>query len=94
MTMLRTERHAVKGTSLCEVWKDGQMIATIYPTDRGVKVVSKHIENRDDLVTIDPGEAHAVRSFDGRALAAIVINILPPQPPLHGSFVIVDKPEP
>jgi hypothetical protein len=70
MTTFRTSRHLVNGTSVCEVWHDGAMIAAIYPTERGVKIVSKHLERRvsdaDPLVAIDPD-----------LTPAIIVNILP-----------------
>ena len=41
MTALRTAWHRVTGVSITEVWHNGQLIAAIYPTERGLRIISK-----------------------------------------------------
>ena len=60
MTHFRRAPHSSEPRVVIEVWEDQQMIAVIYPKDRGVKIVSKYIENRPDLVVVDLQEPPAL----------------------------------
>jgi hypothetical protein len=59
-------QHLVTGSAVCEIWHAGEMIGTIYAAARGVKIVSKYIENTTDLVIIEAAEP-----------PALLVNILP-----------------
>jgi len=64
---LKLSEHLIDGTPMVEVRDyNGLLIAGIYATPRGVKVVSKLIDNRPDLVVIDP-----------QFPPAVLINVLP-----------------
>ena len=57
MLRLRVREHALKsGEPVIELVDEhqGDLIAWIYATERGVKIVSKYVEHRPDLITIDP----------------------------------------
>jgi len=44
MFEFRIAEHLHKpGQKLIEVWNEGNLMGTIYPTERGIKVISKHI---------------------------------------------------
>lgn len=34
--------HLVRNLRIVEVWIDGRMVGTIYPTESGIKVISKY----------------------------------------------------
>jgi hypothetical protein len=63
--------HSTEARQVVEVWEDGRLIATIYPKDRGVKIVSKYLDGRrQDLVTVDawaPPALH-VNIWDGQTI--------------------------
>ena len=42
--------HSRRDSRVCEVWQDGDMIGVIYPTEGGVRIVSKHFD--DDAANI------------------------------------------
>jgi hypothetical protein len=75
MTELRITQHTIKNRKIVEIW-DGDMegaprlIGVIYPMERGVKIVSKYLENRPDVVVIDPEFPRAllVRIWDGQMI--------------------------
>ena len=47
MVTFRMAEHSVTpGGKLIEIWDDGNFIGSIYPTDRGIHVVSKNIAQR------------------------------------------------
>jgi len=60
--MMRLQPHTLKrGVQLVAVTDDsGALLCAIYETPRGLKIVSKYIENRPDLVVIDPDEPPAL----------------------------------
>lgn len=61
MTQFVKRPHSQIPAGVIEVWEDGQMIAAIYPKDRGVKIVSKYLDGRrGDLVTVDPSRPPAL----------------------------------
>jgi hypothetical protein len=69
MTELRTRTHSLLGCTIVEVWEDSQLIAHIYPKDRGLKIISKYLDNRrPGLVTFDasPTTAIHVNIWTGR----------------------------
>ena len=71
MTELRMSKYSLTGGKIVEVWEDGRFIAAIYPKDRGVKIVSKYLDNRRrDLVTVDPSYPPAlhVNIWDGQII--------------------------
>jgi len=53
MITLRPAPHTVFSDAIIEVWDDDKFIAAIYPSPRGVKIISKLIDSRDDLVQVD-----------------------------------------
>ena len=57
MTELRTAQRTL---NIVEVWDGDTLIAAIYPSPGGVKIVSKYLENRPDLVTVDAVEPLAL----------------------------------
>jgi hypothetical protein len=69
MTELRPATHTETDETMVELWEGGQMIAAIYPIDRGVRIVSKHLHDgvRGGIVAIDPSFPPAlhVRVWDG-----------------------------
>jgi hypothetical protein len=58
MTALRTARNLIEGTSTCDVWHAGEIIATIEPTIRGFRVTIKTAweGTTEDLIVIDASE--------------------------------------
>ncbi|MGO9893122.1 MAG: hypothetical protein ACLPX8_02770 [Bryobacteraceae bacterium] len=71
MTELRMHEHAATGAAIVEVWEDGQLIACIYPKDRGIKIVSKYLDGRRrHLVSVDPSPPPAlhVNVWDGQVI--------------------------
>lgn len=46
MTELRMAVHSMRGkaAAVVEIWEDGLFIGAIYPADRGVRIVSKHLD--------------------------------------------------
>ena len=64
---LTAHEHTITGATMFELRdEDGRLVAGIYATDDGLKVVSKYITNHPLLVAIDPNEP-----------PAIVINLAP-----------------
>lgn len=58
MIKLKLAKHTCKAnTDIIEIWKDGAFIGAVYPTDEGVKVISKyelkHFINKDLGMWID-----------------------------------------
>lgn len=60
MTRLQLAPHTRTNDTVVEIWEGSLMIGVIYPHPGGVKIISKYIENRPDLVTIDPAEPPAL----------------------------------
>jgi hypothetical protein len=55
------------GVKAVEIWKDGRFIGSIYPTENGVKIVSKHLK---------PGNSSKQIKFDFATMPpAILIDI-------------------
>jgi hypothetical protein len=56
MLRLRRGTHQITNcTDMVELLDEsGKLVAGIYATDTGLKIVSKYIENRPDLVVVDP----------------------------------------
>jgi hypothetical protein len=51
---LRLSDHGLKMEKIVELCTDaGEVLAAIYATPRGVKIVSQHIQNTPDLVAIE-----------------------------------------
>lgn len=42
MVDFRLSDHLWRGAPMMELWRDGKFIGAIYPTDDGVKLVTKH----------------------------------------------------
>lgn len=62
MTELRMGKHSIRSeTAVVEIWKDGQMIGTIYPAESGVRVVSKYHLVPSDVVSADTLAAVDIR---------------------------------
>jgi hypothetical protein len=70
MTTLQPATQSKTRQPICEIWAYGRLLGVIYPTARGVKIVSKYLEATPDLVEIDAEEPPAVS-----------INILRPELP-------------
>ena len=44
MIEFKQNKHMYDGDrTVIEVWKDGKMIGTIYPTEKGVRLISKYL---------------------------------------------------
>jgi hypothetical protein len=56
MLRLVPRAHTVKPQTMVYELRDeaGELVAAIYATDRGLKIVSNYIEDRPGLVTVDP----------------------------------------
>ena len=70
MITLKMAEHSVKaGVQAVEVWSGDVFLASIYPTQRGIKVISKYIVgNPEGAVEIERGKQPPI--------PAILINIL------------------
>lgn len=64
----RVSTHLTRGVGIVEVWVDGQMLGTIYPSERSVRLMSKYIA---DVTEVPPtGDVRAVEvSFVRRTSA-------------------------
>ncbi len=61
MTEFRIAPHRLTpGRQIVEVWENGVFIAAIYPTDGGIKIVSKFFPGRPSI-TIDPEQPVSVQ---------------------------------
>jgi len=63
MITLKPAKHIIDRLvekTVIEIWDSKKFIGVIYPTERGVKIVSKYIENRDDLLQVEALEPLAV----------------------------------
>lgn len=61
MMRLRVAHHAISSAPMVEILSDtGQLIGCIYPTNAGVKIVSKYIVNHETLVAIEIQEPPAL----------------------------------
>jgi hypothetical protein len=79
MTLLKLEPFAGHGQiRRCEVWHNGELIAHISPSERGVEIHSERIENRSDLVVVDPGETSFGKTRPGYvSTPRLIVNVLP-----------------
>lgn len=69
MTTLKLDRHTYTGSAICEIWRDDKLVGTIYPSARGVAIVSKLFDTRTPVPWVAefaPGEP-----------PKLVVNILP-----------------
>jgi hypothetical protein len=67
MIDFRLVDHKIKkGEKLIEIWEGENFIGSIYPTEKGIKIVSKHFINSPE----------AAIKIDKTALSAILIDIL------------------
>ncbi len=58
---LETAPHSQNGSTVFEIRTDsGELVGVVYPSPRGVKIVSKYITNHDYLFVIDPDDPPAV----------------------------------
>lgn len=73
MFHLRPSIHDRHGITLFEIWFGGTFMGAIYPTDRGIKVVSKFIE-------MDAEGTVAIERHGLLPIPEILINILPSAP--------------
>lgn len=65
---LRIAPHTQTSDTVVEIWDDKLgMIGVVYPQPRGVRIISKYIENTADLVCIEVQEP-----------AALVVNLVQP----------------
>lgn len=70
MITFKLAPHSVlSGVQLVEIWDEGEMIGSIYPTEVGIKVISKHVAN--DL----EGVIHIERHQPASHIPEILINI-------------------
>ena len=55
MLRLSAHQHSIRSnTTLFELLDEkGELVAGIYATERGLKIVSKYISNRSDLIQIE-----------------------------------------
>lgn len=63
MITLKPAKHIINRLvekTVIEIWDDAKFIGVIYPSLRGVKIISKYIENRDDLLQVEALEPAAV----------------------------------
>lgn len=68
MTTLKLARQTYTGSAICEIWRDDQLIGTIYPAARGVTILSSQLKGRyTDVTELVPGPGDT----------KLVINILP-----------------
>lgn len=68
MITLKPAKHIINRLvekTVIEIWDGKKFIGVIYPSLRGVKIISKYIENRDDLLQVEALEP-----------AAVVVNLL------------------
>jgi hypothetical protein len=66
---LRPAPHTATEDTVVEVWDDQRMVAAIYPTVRGVKIISKHLDGRMSVLS------HV--EYDPAPPASIHIHVLP-----------------
>lgn len=70
MVHFRLVDHSIKpGIKIVEIWNGDTLMGTIYPTERGIKLVSKYIVD-------DPEGAVEVDRSKLPPIPAILINIL------------------
>jgi len=62
MFSLRTDNHEIKpGVRMFEIWNKGKFVGAIYPTEKGIKVVSKYIiKDPESAIEIDRSEIPAI----------------------------------
>jgi hypothetical protein len=61
MMRLQLVKHTNKpGVALVEIWDGDAMVGAIYPTERGVKIVSKHFDPAKELVVVDSTQPIAI----------------------------------
>ncbi len=48
-----TSHSRLPGVEIVEVWRGSDMVAVIYPSELGIKVVSKHLRGDDSDIEID-----------------------------------------
>ncbi|MFH0805451.1 MAG: hypothetical protein V1901_00995 [Patescibacteria group bacterium] len=55
MFSLRITEHTIKrGTKLVEILQDGEVVGAVYPTERGIKIVSRYLlENPESAIEIE-----------------------------------------
>jgi len=74
MFMLRMVKHSVapERGQIVEVWNGNVLMGVVYPTDNGIKVVSKYIAD-------DPEAAIKVDRNRLPPIPAILINLIEPR---------------
>lgn len=71
MFTLRMAKHSIKqGVNLFEILQDGEVVGAIYPTERGIKIVSRHL-----LVESPEKKIEIVRS-KLLPIPAVLINLI------------------
>jgi len=73
------------GTKIFEVWNNGEFMAAIYPTEKGIKVVSKHLP----YVPENPEEARKAIEIDCKEFPTSILIDLTQESDvkvLHRSF--------
>lgn len=55
MYELKTPPHPERpGVKIFEVWRGGTFVAAVYPTEQGLKIVSKYLTGREEAsISID-----------------------------------------
>ena len=70
MFSLRTDNHEIKAEGkIFEIWNEGEFMGAIYPTEKGIKVVSKYIAR-------DPESAIEIDRSKLSPIPAILINLI------------------
>lgn len=61
MVELRRVKSFTRLTEMLEVWQEGEFIAAIYPTDAGVKIISKYFtQETGPILEVDTRDPIAI----------------------------------
>ena len=70
MFSLRITEHTIKeGVKLLEILQNGEVVGAIYPTERGIKIVSRYLMD-------DPESAIEIERNKFPPIPAILINLI------------------
>jgi hypothetical protein len=78
MTELRPATHTEAAEALVEVWEDGHKIAAIYPTERGIRIVSKYLGTEPEAIEVETSYTPAlnIRIWDGKPRSSALDHII------------------